>query len=295
VKVFVTGGTGYVGVPVVRRLVACGHEVYVLQREETARPLREPGVHVVLGSLFAPDNWLSRLRECDAVIHLVGIIREVPREGVTMERIHVCGTRCIVDAAQAAGVSRFLHMSALGARDGAVSAYHKSKWDAERIVQSSPLNFTIFRPSVINGDGGPGPNFISLMTQLIKTAPLVPIIGDGHFELQPVAIETVSEAFVTALDTPVAYHNTYEIGGPERIAYRDILQRMALALNKPLRTVSVPVFAMKALIPVVEKLPGFPLTKDQLAMLLEGNVCEDPETVYQELHLEPIPFLLPYV
>ncbi len=74
----------------------------MLQREETARPLREPGVHVVLGSLFAPDNWLSRLRECDAVIHLVGIIREVPREGVTMERIHVCGTRCIVDAAQAA-------------------------------------------------------------------------------------------------------------------------------------------------------------------------------------------------
>ncbi len=291
-KVFVTGGTGYVGVAVVRRLFVYGHEVYVLQREETARPLRVSGVHVVQGNLFTPDNWLTRLQECDAVIHLVGIIREAPRNGVTMERIHVRGTRCIVDAAQSAGVSRFLHMSALGARDGAASAYHKSKWDAERIVQSSSLNFTIFRPSVIYGDGGPGPNFIGLLTQLIKTAPFVPIIGDGHFELQPVAIETVSEALVTALDRPVAFHKTYEIGGPERIAYRDILQHVALALNKPLRTVSVPVFAMKALIPMLEKLPGFPLTKDQLMMLLEGNVCEDPETVYQELALEPIPFHL---
>lgn len=291
-KVFVTGGTGYVGVSIVRRLVARGHDVYVLQREETARPLRVSGVHVVSGSLFAPDHWLWRLKECDAVIHLVGIIREFPRNGVTMERIHVRGTRRIVDAAQAAGVSRFLHMSALGARDGAVSAYHRSKWEAERIVQSSPLNFTIFRPSVIYRNGGPGPNFISLMTQWIKTAPLVPIIGDGRFELQPVAIQTVSEAFVTALDTPVAYHKTYEIGGPERIAYRDILQRIAFALNKPLRTVPVPVFAMKALVPLLEKLPGFPLTKDQLIMLLEGNVCEDPETVYRELNLKPIPFLL---
>jgi uncharacterized protein YbjT (DUF2867 family) len=289
-KVFVTGASGYVGGAILRRLLADGHEVVALQRRGTDRPLHNPQISVVEGDLFRPSEWDPALDSCDAVIHLVGIIRERPRQNVTMRRIHMDGTRIVVEAAKRATVRKFVHMSALGARAGAASSYHQTKWEAEQLVRNSGLDYTIFRPSVIFGPGGPGPEFVGMLARLIAKAPVVPLIGDGRFELQPVSVETVAEAFSKALTWPCAVNKTYELGGPERMAYVDILRAIATAHGKRLRTVSIPVSLMKRIVPILERIPAFPLSNDQLTMLLEGNVTRQADIAYRDLDLRPIPF-----
>lgn len=289
-KVFVTGGSGYVGRVVIERLLAANHHVVALQRPASTRSIDSRHVETVEGDLFDRVTLLHGLAHADAVIHLVGIIRQVPRRGITMHRIHVEGTRLVLEAAAQSGVQRMVHMSALGARPGAISAYHRSKWYAEEAVRDSGLTYTIFRPSVIFGRGGPGPEFVGQLTDLVRKTPVTPVIGHGRYPLQPVSITTVADAFTAALALPIAENRVYELGGPDVVTYADILRRIAEAHGQTLRTIRIPAVLMSAMIPWLQRLPGFPLTVDQLTMLLEGNVCTDTETVYRDLALSAVPF-----
>ncbi|GMA51266.1 NAD-dependent nucleoside diphosphate-sugar epimerase/dehydratase [Alicyclobacillus contaminans] len=287
-NVFVTGGTGYIGQPLVRALIRRGHHVVAWQRTGSPRPLAIPGVRVVEGDLFNVSALTQGMRDCEAVVHLVGILREMPRKGATMQRIHVDATEAVLTAAAASGITAFSHMSALGARPTAVSTYHRSKWAAEELVRQSGIPYTIFRPSVVFGNGGPGPNFVNQLAQLIRTFPWVPVIGDGRYMLQPVAMDTVVDAFLQSVQTPRL--RTYDLGGLEVLSYLDILHRIADHLGKRLRTMTVPTRLMTALIPMLQHIPGFPLTEDQLIMLLEGNICADATAVYRDFRLEARPF-----
>lgn len=290
VKVFVTGGTGYVGQTVIDCLLQAGHDVTALQREHATRRLEKASIQRVVGDVFDEASLLAGMKNQDAVIHLVGIIREQPRQGFTMSRVHVDGTQNVLKAAMANGIGRFLHMSALNVRNDAVANYHRTKWEAEERVRQSGMSHTIFRPSVIFGKGGPGPEFVGQLVDLVRKAPIVPVVGSGQFLLQPVSIQTVGLAFTRALGEKRTYNRVYEVGGPTVISYLEILERIAQTLRKPLRTVRVPVFLMKALVPLLQRSPDFPLTVDQLTMLLEGNVCADSESLYQDLQLERVPF-----
>ena len=128
-RVFVTGGTGFVGSCLIRHLVEAGNEVVALCRagSEDKLPASE-NVEGVAADLFDANEIAGRLDGCDAVIHLVGIIREFPGKGVTFQRLHVEATRAVVAAAQQAGVKRYLQMSANGTRPGATTPYHRTKW-----------------------------------------------------------------------------------------------------------------------------------------------------------------------
>lgn len=287
-KVLVTGGTGYVGQPMVKRLLAHGHHVRVLQRPNGHRRLHAEA-EMVEADLFDAPSLMRACQDIDVIVHLVGIIREQRRLGQTMQRIHVDATQNLLTAARRAGVAQFIHMSALGAQSDAASAYHQSKWDAEQLVRDDGIPYTIFQPSVIFGEGGPGPNFLAQLQHLIRSTPIVPMIGDGAFALQPVAMATVAAAFISALTNAQAVNQTYELGGPDVILYRDLLRQMAAASGRHLRTLSVPVPIMRVIVPVLQRVPTFPLTTDQLAMLLQGNVCSDTERAYHDLGLAAIP------
>jgi uncharacterized protein YbjT (DUF2867 family) len=289
-RVFVTGGSGYVGKVVIDRLLEAGHQVTALQRAHSPRGVEQPGVTVVVGDILDVGSFQLGMQQHDAVVQLVGIIKEYPRKGMTMKRVHVDGTKNVLAAAKNNGIHRFLHMSALNTREGAVSNYHRSKWEAEECVRQSGMSYTIFRPSVIFGKGGTGPEFVGQLVNLVKRAPLVPIVGDGHFLLQPVSVQTVGEAFAQSLTAEVTFNREYEVGGPTVLSYLDILRHIAKSLHKPLRTIRMPVSFMQRLVPILQKTPGFPLTVDQLTMLLEGNVCQYAEPLYSDLQLEKIPF-----
>ena len=167
--VFVTGATGFVGRAVIHALRAEGYKVRCLVRRGSERDLRgQEAIERVEGDVLARQTLDEGMGGCDAVVHLVGIIREHPSRGITFERIHVDGTLNVLGAAAAAGVRRYLHMSALGASATARSRYHQTKWLAEEAVRASALPWTIFRPSIIYGKGDA---FVSMLAGMIGASP----------------------------------------------------------------------------------------------------------------------------
>lgn len=286
--VFVTGGTGFVGRAVVGALRAHGHRVRCLVRRGSERRLaQQTGVEAVGGDVTVSAGLEEVVRGADSVVHLVGIIREHRRSGVTFERLHTEATRHVLAAAQAAGVRRFVHMSALGTRPGARSRYHQTKWAAEEAVRRGGLEWTIFRPSVIFG---PGDGFVTLLTRLVRWFPVVPVIGDGRNRLQPVAVETVAAGFAGALERPASVGQVFEVGGPRAYTFDAILDEVGAALGRRrVPKLHHPVRLMSPIVGLLEGIPAFPLTSDQLLMLAEDNTC-DPAPFYRAFELTPVEF-----
>jgi len=286
-RIFVTGGTGFVGQEVLRQLVTAGHQVKALVREGSATKLTQhEQVESVPGDVTDAASLESVLAGCDAVIHLVGIIREFPSRGVTFERLHVEATRNMLAAAQNQQVSRFLHMSANGSREMANTAYHRTKWLAEEAVRTSGLAWTIFRPSLIFGRHD---QFINMLAAQVRLLPAVPVIGDGRYRLSPVAVEDVAGGFVRALANKGAEGESYCCGGTETLNYDQLLDAVAKAMgHRPPTKLHHPLWLMQPMIRMLEGFSAFPITRDQLAMLLEGNVC-DPQPWKEALELSLTP------
>jgi NADH dehydrogenase len=225
---------------------------------------------------------------CDTVVHLVGIIREQPAIGATFERVHVQGTQNVLDAAADAGVRRLLHMSALGTRPGARSRYHRTKWAAEEAVRSSPMPWTIFRPSIIYG---PGDEFITMlrtMLERVPVMPVVPVIGSGRQRLQPVPVEQVAQGFARAVRLEATVKQTYEVGGPDAVSMVELIDAVAAAMGRrPPLKVHVPISLVRTAARLLHRLPGFPITPDQLLMLEEENIC-DPGPFFATFGLTPV-------
>ncbi len=271
--IFLTGGSGFVGRSVIRALRRRDHQIRCLLRPGAERRLpTQEGIEIVPGDVTVAGVWMKALEGSDAVIHLVGIIREFPGRGITYERLILQGTRHVLEAARAAGVSRHLQMSALGTRPGAVSSYHRTKWEAEEAVRSSGLQWTIFRPSIIFG---PEDAFVNMLAKMIRLLPVVPVIGDGRYRLQPVAVEDVALGFVRALLLETTVGHTYSVAGPEPYEFNRLLDLIGEALGRRrVRKLHQPIGLMRLLVRGFQRLPFFPLTLDQLTMLEEENVAD---------------------
>src|SRR5947207_11117790 len=164
-KIFITGGTGFVGREIVRQLHEEGRTIRLLARNADSERVQEMisryRVEVHTGNVLDAASLAGALEGMHAVIHLVGIISEIGES--TFENIHTLGTQNILAATRDAGIERFVHMSALGVRPGSISRYHQSKWAAEEEVRQSDLDYTIFRPSLIYG---PEDQFVNLFAQI---------------------------------------------------------------------------------------------------------------------------------
>ena len=275
-KVFLTGGTGFVGSEVLRQLVSAGHSVRALVREGSEDKLSvTEGVEVHHGDITDAASLVGALEGCDAVIHLVGIIREFPGRGVTFKKMHVEGTENVLEAAEEQGVSRYLHMSSNGTRERSDTGYHRTKWQAEESVRNSNLEWTIFRPSLIFAQGS---EFVHMLSEVIRRLPVVPVIGDGQYRMQPVALKEVASTFVKALELPETINKIYHLGGGESYSYDEILDLTSQAMGKGLAIkIHQPLFMIKPMIKVMQISEHFPITSDQLTMLIEGNVCAPTE------------------
>jgi uncharacterized protein YbjT (DUF2867 family) len=269
-KIFLSGGTGFVGAHLRKALLERGDEIRLLVHKR--RGSFEQGVEPVEGDITLPVTFGYALSGCDAAINLVGIIREFPAKGATFARMHVESTKNILHAAKGAGVRRYIHMSALGTSPGATSAYHRSKYQAEELVRASGLDWTIFRPSIIFG---PGDEFVNRLAGFIRGLPAVPVIGDGTYRLQPIAVSDVARCFAMALEMPETRGRAYELCGPDRFTYHELLDTIGGIIGRPvLRKVSNPLAIMKVVVPVLQRFSFFPITMDQILMLLEENICD---------------------
>ena len=292
--VFITGGTGFAGRNILRGLHTAGHRIHLLARNvhlpRTQEIAAQYEADVRGGNVLDAASLENVCAGVDAVIHLVGIIREVGNQ--TFENVHTRGTRNIVAATQQAGVKRFLHMSALGSRPNAVSRYHQSKWAAEEIVRQSGLDWTIFRPSIIYG---PGDGFVNLFAKIIRRSPVVPIMGSGQSRFQPVPVEAVATAFVKALAEPRALGQIYDLCGQETLTLNEIvaqilavMKRKRLTLHLPLAVARWQAAFLEFVFPrLLHKAP--PLNRDQLSMLQEDN-AGDAQPAKDLFGLKPASF-----
>jgi nucleoside-diphosphate-sugar epimerase len=307
--VFLTGATGFVGHHVLQELLRRGHTVRCLVREGSLEKLpisaerwalvdsskdiivsgvdapdRKPAqdVEVVFGDVTDLESIEGDVKGCDAVIHLVGIIEEDRTKGLTFEKLHVRGTRNVVEQARAAGVRRFLHMSANGARpDRGASKYHTTKWEAEEIVRGGGFEqAVVFRPSLIFGDPGDDrPEFaMRLANTLVRPFPILPILGNGRYELQPIHVDDVAAAFVEALTTefPAGTAQSFCPAGPEKLTFDEVLDRISMAMGgQPKPKLHLPLWLSRLLVSTFGSLGLMPISPPQFRMLIEGNTCDD--------------------
>ena len=275
--VLVTGGTGFVGPHVVHALRAKEIAVRALVRDPArASRLAAWGVELATGDVTDPASLRAACAGVDAVVHLVAIIRGRP---VDFERVIAQGTRNVVAAAQQAGARRFVLASALGLDERSKDAvpYFAAKWEMERALRESGLEHVIFRPSFVFGrDGGVLPTFV----RLARYAPVTPIVGPGRQRLQPIWVEDVAEYYARALDEPAAANRIFELGGPEAVSWNEFWERLKRVLGVRRPSLHVPFGAMRLQAALTERLPGAPVTRDQLTMLQLGdNVVDDPNAV----------------
>lgn len=277
-RIFLTGATGYVGTGIIEQILNHSNdELFCLVRQPDRLPVH-PRLRPIVGDIGSPDTYTEALAACEAVIHLIGIIREIPRRGVTFERIHVQGTHALLHACAKTDKTssrRFILMSALGARPQASTAYFQTKWQAEQLVQASGLPYVIFRPSVIIGKGSA---MLEQLAGLIRL-PLTPVIGDGQYRLQPVALTNVARLFHKSVrGEPI--RQVWDVGGPHPITYDALLHTLAKTMGRSVRLLHLPLSIMKPLIARCESLPGFPITTTQLTMLLEESICRSGNDAY---------------
>jgi uncharacterized protein YbjT (DUF2867 family) len=284
--ILITGGTGFVGTNLIRRMRKKNLPVRALVRNpDKARPLKDLGVELVQGDIADKASLEKAAANVERVVHLVGIIQE--RRGVSFQDVHVDGTRNVLDASQKAGVLHFFYQSALGTRANAVSMYHKTKWQAEELVRSSTIPYTILRPSLIYG---PGDLFTVRVTEMIKLSPVLPVIGSGTSKIQPIFIDDVVACILKAVTGDSFLSKTYEIGGPEQLTYEAVFRAVSDALNIHRTSLHIPLAFMRPVATILGTvLPRPPLTTDQLTMLQEDNVC-GMQDIRDSFGIDPIGF-----
>ena len=310
--IVVTGGTGFVGREICRRLAAEGLAVRALARTPPKLPLG-PGIEFFPGDVTRADSLRLAFRGAKAVIHTVVIIREHGTQ--TFERVHVRGTAHVLAAAQAASVTRYLHISALGTRPGAASRYHQTKWTAEEMVRSSGLAQTIFRPSLIYGRGDAFTNSLaSMMRPPLSwlSGGLVPIPGGEDVILQPLSVDEVAESVVRSLGQTAAVGQAFDLCG-QAVSLRDLALTIAQTMGpfptwveQPPDVIlgMIPWLWLKASKPVLFPVPlklcriaaailervlsNPPITTDQITMLEEGQ-CGNASVAESILGCHPLP------
>ena len=283
-RVFLSGGSGFVGSAVLKELVERGYGVNALVHSADLDAPAGADVNTVKGGLFDHAAVELAMRGCAAAIHLVGIIEEKPKKGVTFEKIHVGGTRVVTEAAERAGVPRYVHMSALGTRPDAKSRYHQSKWRAEQAVREGKLAWTIFRPSLIHGPGG---DFMRQEAAWARgTAPpfaFMPYFGGGPLglskptKLQPVYVGDVARAFADALTTPAGAGRIYNLAGPDVFTWPEFHKiASGIIRGKPKRSAPVPAWMAKA-VAGLSPAALLPFSRDQVLMAREDNTGDTTE------------------
>ncbi len=280
-RVAILGGTGFVGSYLIDSLLDAGHCVSVLVRPGSENKLRRRDeVAITSGDLSASGAIDDTCSDCDALIYNVGILREYPRQGITFKETQLLGVECAIAAAQKAGLKRFLLMSANGVREDGTS-YQTTKYQAEKRLRDSGLDYTIFSPSVIFGDPRGQMEFA---TQLYDdmVAPALPAVGfytglnpaAGKIMMSPVHVADVAAAFVKTLEDERFVGQTIRIGGPEALSWSEMIRRIAAAAGKTKMIIPMPIGAMGLAASLLDGIPQFPVTRDQLTMLAEGNVAE---------------------
>jgi NADH dehydrogenase len=267
----VLGGSGFIGSYLVLDLLQMGNRLNLLVNQTNPDLVSPTGrIRMFRGSIEDEKALIECFAGCDTVYHLVGLIAETRTK--TFQKTVAEGTGHVVAAARRTGIKKIIYLSALGADPGAGSKYYRTKFEAEQQVTESGLDYTIFRPSIVYGLQD---KFINKLAMMIRRSPMVPVIGDGRYRLQPIYVEELCAVMARAAREEFTSRRLYEIGGAEPLTYLEILDIIKRILKKRRVTIHIPVFLARWTAGLLETvLKPAPLTVDQIAMLAAGSTCD---------------------
>ncbi len=289
-RVTVFGGSGFIGRYVVQRLAAEGWVVRVAVRNPVRaaflKPMGNVGQVVPMRvDLTAHDVVLeTAIAGSDVVIDLVGILYERRRQ--TFQAIHAQAPARLAQIAARAGVSTFIHMSAIGADAESPSSYGRSKAAGEAGVRAAFPATTILRPSIVFG---PEDEFFNRFARMALVSPALPLIGGGKTRFQPVYVGDVADAVMRALHAPAARGQTYELGGPQIYTFRELMELMLAELRRHRGLIPIPFWMAEMLGFILQYVPLIapPLTRDQVRSLKRDNVTDPGMPGLVELGIAP--------
>jgi NADH dehydrogenase len=271
VRVAITGGTGFVGRHLAERFEA----------EDVVVVSRRTGVDV-----DDVDALVRAFDGCRVVVHCAGINRQIGRQ--TYQRVHVDGTRAVVEAASRAGVERIVMLSFLRARPDCGSAYHESKWAAEELVRASGLDYTILKAGMIYGRGD---HLVDHVSHSVQTLPLFATVGFREKSIRPIPVSELVDVLVAAADGRLPRSTVGVVGG-EELLLSEVVRRVARVVGRRVLIVPAPVWAITVLAQLTEWTMKVPLiAKAQARMLAEGVSEAAPPTPDLPVELRPrLPF-----
>jgi uncharacterized protein YbjT (DUF2867 family) len=261
-KILVCGGTGFVGSNIVKK-IACQHSVRVLTRDPNKIKEKVSNVEFVVGDLFNLSTLEKAMSGCDVVINAAQFDNapfENPKKNQTYEKVDAEGTENIVQAAKKMNVTRILYISGSGVSEEKNEPWFRAKFRAERAVKNSGMAWTIFRPSWIYG---PGDRSLNRMIPMIRYSPIVFIIGKGY-QIQPVFVDDVAQMVAKSISEVKTEGQIYELGGPQRLTMKQILQIVGRVLHKQRLYISIPKMMARIGFSLAEKIPGTVVTKSAL-------------------------------
>ncbi len=288
----VMGATGFVGSHLVPHLVSTGHRVRAVSRTGRRQAEWGHGVETLEADVVTGSGLDAALLGADALVHLVATPRE--GRGRSFEAVNVGGVRNVLEAARRAEVPRIVHLSVLGVTGDARYRYLASKWRGEELVRGSGLEWVILRPSLLFG---PGDGFFNLIRETLTwwSPGVVAIPGDGSAEFQPLSVDDLAIAIERCVVEPARAGSIYELGGPERLAYREIVDRVMAATGKHRLKLNLPIGLISGLTRITDRiLPIFPVSHDQIASLGRPNTT-DLDAFVRAFGVEARPLALEYL
>jgi uncharacterized protein YbjT (DUF2867 family) len=278
--VAVAGGSGFIGRAIVRRLLRDGAlRVRVLTRDPERARKHFPAsglIEFAAADIGNPAQLSVALSGVDAIVNAVqfdGYPVEKPKRGLTFERVDYGGTVALLEAAKAAGASRFIYISGAAADENSSNAAFRAKGHAESAIRASGLAFTILRPSLVYG---PDDRAVNMIAQSIKLIPIVAIVpGDGSQKLQPVLVDDLAEAAALAIIEGRGVGGTFAIGGPELLSFNDFVRILMEVMGAHRTIVHLPSQILYAAGTIAQKLPLPLFSHDAADFLLADSACDN--------------------
>ena len=289
--ILITGATGYIGRHLVARLLAQGERPRCLVRDisRAKRLLPADKVELVEGATTSPDSLGAAVQGVDTIVHAAFLTADRKQStGNEYEKTNVQGTASLIKVAKKAGVKRIIEIGGLGTKPDKPGSYMQGRYLAEKMLKESGLDWTIIQPSVLFGKNAP---FIKGMADLIRTSPVVPLIGGGKTMFQPIYVEDVVTVLIKVLQDPTGTTNrTYTIGGPAYYSFTQIIDVLLKTMHKqrikapaPTSLVGVGAAVMEA---VLQKPP---LTKAAMTLFSFDNIT-DLKSVQRDFGFTPMSF-----
>jgi NADH dehydrogenase len=283
-NVFLTGATGFVGSYILEELISKGYSVKALIRDRNKIKKHYDNCKYIVGDIVSLNTYEESLEGTEVIINLVGIIREFKSKGITFSKLHVTATENLLASAKKYNIKRFIQMSANGVAENSKIRYYQTKYKAEELVKNCAPNYTIFRPSIIFG---PQDGFLTMLAKNIKKMPFFINIGNGNFPFQPISVKDVAIYFVESINNESTFNKTFCLCGNNIYTYKEIIMMLQKAMQLKRFVIPIPLLIIKAITLLLENVSLFPLTYDQLKMLLQGNICND-DSIDNIIHIKKI-------